>query len=109
MPSSDLARDLSFYKEVLGAEVVFAIEAFGARVAQVRLSEAGPWLLLADHLEGDAAVLVRRVSDLERTLSKLERHAMEQEARFGIPHGPCGRPRPGRTAARRLRAHPASG
>ena len=61
MPSRDVVADLAFYRDVLGGEVVFAIEAFGARVAQVRLSRNEPRLLLADHLEGDAAVLVYRV------------------------------------------------
>ena len=87
-PSSDVARDLAFYEEVLGAEVVFAIEAFGTRVAEVSLAE-GARLILAEHLEGDAPVLVHRVADLEETLAELERRGGEVEARFGIPHGPC--------------------
>ncbi len=53
MPSRDVARDLAFYVDVLGARVVFAIEAMGTRVAEVRLSEGGPRLLLADHLDGE--------------------------------------------------------
>ncbi|MGZ5309238.1 MAG: VOC family protein [Solirubrobacterales bacterium] len=89
MPSRDLERDLSFYTEVLGGEVVFAIETFGARVARVNLSEGTPRVLLADHLEGEAPVLVHRVSDLDGTLTGLERNGLELEARFGIPHGPC--------------------
>jgi hypothetical protein len=89
MPSRDVARDLRFYTEVLGGEVVFAIEAFGARVAQVRLSEDGPRLLLADHLEGEAPVLVHRVRDLDATIAELEERGLRLEATFGIPHGPC--------------------
>ena len=42
MPSSDLTADLAFHRDVLGGEVVFAIEAFGVRVAQVRLSGHEP-------------------------------------------------------------------
>jgi len=89
MPSRDVARDLAFYTEVLGAQVVFAIEAFDTRVAQVRLIDAGPRLLLAEHLEGDAPVLVYRVPDLDTALTELERRGLAVEARFGIPHGPC--------------------
>jgi catechol 2,3-dioxygenase-like lactoylglutathione lyase family enzyme len=89
LPSRDVAADLAFYADVLGGEVVFAIEAFGARVARVRLADGGPGLLLADHLAGDAPVLVHRVSDFEATLAALERRGLELEARFGIPHGPC--------------------
>jgi pimeloyl-ACP methyl ester carboxylesterase/predicted enzyme related to lactoylglutathione lyase len=89
MPSRDVAHDLAFYRDVVGAEIVFAIEAFGARVAQVRVAEQGPGLLLADHLEGDAPVLVYRVADLDATIAELEGRGLETEARFGIPHGPC--------------------
>ena len=89
LPSRDVARDLAFYTDVLGGEVVFAIEAFGTRVAQVRLSDDAPRLLLAQHLDGEAPVLVHRVADLDRTIAELERRGLELEARFGIPHGPC--------------------
>ena len=89
MPSPDVARDLGFYKEILGGEVVFAIEAFGARVAHVWLSDGGPRLLLADHLAGEAPVLVHRVADLDAAVARIERRGVEVGARFGIPHGPC--------------------
>jgi catechol 2,3-dioxygenase-like lactoylglutathione lyase family enzyme len=89
MPSRDVARDLSFYTDVLGAELVFAIEAFGARVAEVTVTEGAPRLLLADHLQGDAPVLVHRVGDLDATLALLEERGATIQARFGIPHGPC--------------------
>jgi hypothetical protein len=89
MPSPDVEGDLAFYTEVLGAPATFAIEAAGTRVAQVRLSPDGPRLLLAEHLEGEAPVLVHRVRDLEVALAALERRGLTTEARFGIPHGPC--------------------
>ena len=89
MPSADVERDLAFYTDVLAGEVVFAIEAFGARVAQVRLGEGETRLLLADHLEGDAPVLVFRVGDLDAAVAGIERRGFEVGARFGIPHGPC--------------------
>jgi catechol 2,3-dioxygenase-like lactoylglutathione lyase family enzyme len=89
MPSRDVARDLDFYTELLGAEIAFAIEAFDTRVAQLRLAEGVPRLLLAEHLEGDAPVLVYRVGDLDATIAELENRGLEVEARFGIPHGPC--------------------
>ncbi len=89
MPSRDVERDLGFFTEVIGGVLVFAIEAFGARVAQFRLSEGSPRLLLADHLEGQAPLLVYRVGDLDLTVAELERRDLEPEGRFGIPHGPC--------------------
>src|SRR5690349_13303587 len=89
MPSRDVARDLAFYRDVLGGDVVFAIEAFDTRVAEVRLTESSPHLLVAGHLEGEAPVLVHRVADLEATLGALAEHGFEVGARFDIPPGPC--------------------
>ena len=42
MPSRDVEADLAFYTEVLGGDVVFAIEAFGARVARARSATTAP-------------------------------------------------------------------
>jgi hypothetical protein len=38
LPSRDVAADLKHFTDQVGAELVFAIEAFGTRVAIVRLS-----------------------------------------------------------------------
>jgi hypothetical protein len=89
MPSRDVASDLAFHTDVLGGELVFAIEAFGTRVAQVKLTEDGPRLLLAGHLTGETPILVYRVGEFEAALSELEGRGVRVEARFGIPHGPC--------------------
>lgn len=89
MPSTDVARDLGYYQDVLGAEIVFAIEAFGTRVAQVRLTAGSPRLLLAGHMEGEAPVVLHRVSDLDAAVAELERRGATIEAEFGFPHGPA--------------------
>ena len=89
MPSDDVAADLAFCTEVLGGEVAFAIEAFDTRVAEVRLAAGGPRLLLADHLEAGASVLVYRVGDFEAAVAQLEQRGLAMDARFGIPPGPC--------------------
>jgi hypothetical protein len=88
-PSADVAADVEHFIAVLGAELVFAIEAFGARVAMLRLSASEPALLFADHLGGERAVLVYRVADLEAAMSELEARGWERAPRFEIPHGPC--------------------
>ena len=41
-------RDRAYYRDVLGAELVWAFHAFGARVAAFRVCQ-GPLVLLADH------------------------------------------------------------
>jgi len=88
LPSRDVAGELERYVDGLAAEVVFAIEAFGTRVAMVRLAEASPPMLLAGHLDGDQPVLVFRVVSLEESLREVETRGVEVAVRFGIPHGP---------------------
>lgn len=89
LPSRDVAADLRHFTQGLGAELAFAIEAFGTRVAMVRLSPDPPALLLAGHLEGDQPVLVHRVADLEHAIAELKSRGVELAARFDIPHGPA--------------------
>lgn len=88
IPSRDVAADVTHFTRRLGAELVFAIEAFGTRVAMVRLAPEPPSLLLAGHLEGDEPVLVFRTADLDRSLGDLRGAGVEIAARFEIPHGP---------------------
>jgi hypothetical protein len=96
MPSRDPAADAAYFRDVLGGRVVFAVEGMGARVAMVALAPDGPRILLADHLEGDAPVLVFRVADLETTLAELEGRGWQRERTFEIPHGPvCSFQAPG--------------
>src|SRR5260221_7264059 len=57
VPSRDVAAEVVHLVSVVGAEHVFSIEAFGARVAMVRLAAGPPALLLADHLDGERPVL----------------------------------------------------
>jgi hypothetical protein len=88
LPSRDVAADLEHFTLGLGAEVVFAIEAFATRVAMVRLAPDPPPLLFAGHLQGDQPVLVYRVSDLDRAVAALSDRRIELGAGFEIPHGP---------------------
>jgi hypothetical protein len=87
LPSTDVARDLGYYRDVLGAEIVFAIEAFGTRVAQVKLTDGGPRLLLAGHLEGEAPVVLHRVDDLDAAVAGLRERGADVGTEFGFPHG----------------------
>jgi hypothetical protein len=88
LPSRDVAADVLHFSHGLGAEVVFAIEAFGTRVAMVRLAPDPPPLLLAGHLDGDQPVLVYRVADLDLAIAQLRERDVEVAVRFEIPHGP---------------------
>ena len=88
MPSLDVAADVAHFSEQLGAEVVFAIEAFGTRVGMVRFGDAPPALLFAEHLEGDRPVLVHRVDHLDAALEALRARGAELGAAFEMPPGP---------------------
>lgn len=88
-PSTDVAADLEYFTEVLGGRFVFAIESGDTRVAAVELTEGPPLLLLADHVEGERAILVYRVRDLSASLASMEERGWERERTFEIPHGPC--------------------
>jgi hypothetical protein len=89
VPSRDVEADVRFYRDTLGGRVVFAIEAMGTRVAEVALAPQGPRLVLADHLPGEAPVLLHRVSDLDQTLAELATRGLRLEAQVELPLGPC--------------------
>ena len=110
MPSRDVPADLRFLVEVLGGRTIFAIDGMGARVAMVELGEPPPHVLLADHLEGDAPVLVYRVADLDAAMATLRQRGWKGGTRLEIPQGPdllVRRPR--RPSAGDLPAHPPAG
>ena len=85
LPSRDVAADLVHWTRA-GGEVVFAIERFGTRVAMLSLGE-GPGFLLAQHLEGDAPVLVYRVDDLAASVADLAGRGIMVGKRFEFPYG----------------------
>jgi hypothetical protein len=88
-PSRDVAADVRHFTAELGAEAVFAIEAFGARVAMVRLSDGPPAVVLADHVHGDRPILVYRVDDLDAAAKRLVDRGRDPGPELGMPHGPC--------------------
>jgi hypothetical protein len=87
LPSRNVAADLQHFTDGLGAELIFAIEAFGTRVAMVRLAPDPPPLLFAEHLHGDQPVLVYRVEDLDRAVAELRERRIDIGLEFEIPHG----------------------
>jgi hypothetical protein len=84
---SDVAAELTYYVERLGAKMVYAIEAFETRVAMIRLTDSGPALLLAQHLHGERPVLIYRVPDLDAAEADLARRGVRFGPRFGFPDG----------------------
>jgi hypothetical protein len=95
-PSHDIVRDLAYFTDVLGGRLHFAVEGMGARVAAIELAPPPPLFLLADHVEGDAPILVYRVANLRKALVELKRRGWSEESTFEIPQGPiCSFSTPG--------------
>ncbi len=88
MPSRDVEADVTHLTQVLGATLIFAIEAMGTRVAMLALAEGPPRLVLADHLDGDAPILVYRVDDLGVAVRELESRGWDGGRALEIPQGP---------------------
>ena len=88
-PSSDVAADARWFTEALGAELVFAIDESGTRVAMLRLGSEAPVLIVTDHLPDERSVLIYRVDDLAASSSALEARGWAPERTIELPPGPC--------------------
>jgi catechol 2,3-dioxygenase-like lactoylglutathione lyase family enzyme len=88
VPSHDVAADIAFYRDVLGARVVAVREEMGTLVAELVISPSGPRVALAQHLEPQGPVLLRRTSDLQMTLAELRTRGFEPSDRVELPLGP---------------------
>jgi hypothetical protein len=88
-PSRDVASEAAHLVTVLGARLVFAIDAMGTRVAMRELTDRPPHLLLTDHLEGELPIVIYRVANLDESLGRLKASGFEQGSTLEIPVGPC--------------------
>ncbi len=78
------------------AELIFAVEGMGTRVAMLALTPETPRILLAEHLEGDRPVLVFRVPDLDAAMDDLRARGWTADHTLEIPFGPvCAFTAPG--------------
>jgi hypothetical protein len=77
-PSDDVAADLRYFVDVLGATLGFAIEDAGIRVAMVELG-GPPAILLTDHLEGDRPIHLYAVDDVAVAVKDLAARGWKQE------------------------------
>ena len=57
-PSRDVAGDMAELVDAFGAQVIFAIDDGGTRVAMLEFTEHPPRILLTDHVDGDRPILV---------------------------------------------------
>ena len=88
-PSSDVAADAHWFVDTLGAELVFAIDRSGTRVAMLRVGTAGPAILLTDHLPDDRPVFIYRVDDLAASTAGLATGGWTSERNLELPMGSC--------------------
>ena len=88
-PSTDVAADMEYLAQVLGARIAFAIHEMGVKVAMIELTTGPPHILLTDHLSGERPIFIYRVADLTSELAELKARGWKQERTFEIPMGPC--------------------
>jgi hypothetical protein len=88
VPTNDVDAAARGYVEGLGAELVWKVRGMGTVVACLRVSTAGPAILLSGHLEGPAPILVYRVADYDAARTRL-RAAGADLRELEIPQGPC--------------------
>lgn len=87
--SKDVPEDLAFYRDQLGAEVVWHHQAMGTEVAAVRLGD-GPLVLLADHRDPGSVLPLWSVDDLDAAVAALKASGWSGEGtRVEVPDGPC--------------------
>ena len=85
----DTSRSVAFYRDVLGATVVWRFRRFGADVAAIRLG-AGPLLLLADHRPVPSVMPIYTVQDLAATMSSLAARGWKEAGPpMETPDGPA--------------------
>jgi predicted enzyme related to lactoylglutathione lyase len=85
--SADFDADMAYYRDVVGAAVVWNFARFGARVAAVRVA-AGPLLLIADHRPSPSILPIWAVDDLDATEEQLRARGWIADERVEVPDGP---------------------
>jgi len=69
--SGKFDADLKYYRDAIGAELVWNFKAFGARVAALRVGE-GPLVLIADHRQAPSCLPIFEVKDLKTTVQQMK-------------------------------------
>jgi len=93
--SANLEKDLKYYRDILGAKLIWHSKHFGAEVAAFSFSDRTPeddqpLLLIADHLPSPKCELIYEVESLESVARDLRARGWKPEGEmFEIPNGPC--------------------
>jgi hypothetical protein len=86
-PSADVAADARWFVSVLGAELVFAVEDGGTRVAMLRVGADAPPVLLTDHLPDERAIFVYRVASFVAASQALAARGWTSDRALELPMG----------------------
>ena len=89
VPTGDVDGAAAHHQRVLGAELLWKVRAMDITVAALRLSSAGPQILLSGHLTGERPILVYRVADYASAVAALRAGGLTEVEELEIPHGPC--------------------
>lgn len=73
VPAPDIEASVKYYTQVLGAELLWKIHAYGVWVACVSLSKTEkPHILLADHIHKNDVMLIYQVENLDDAVKLLK-------------------------------------
>ena len=87
--TSDYKADYDFYRNTLGAELVWEFEEFGAKVAAFNIC-GEPFLLIADHVGAPSKRLIYEVDDITAAANELKARGWKADGpKFEVPDGPC--------------------
>ena len=87
--TSDFVADRKFYKEILGAKLVWEFENFGAKVAAFDLC-GEPYLLIADHVHAPSKRLIYEVENIDKAAKEWKAKGWKADgSKFEVPDGPC--------------------
>jgi len=87
--TSDYRADHYYYRNVLGAELVWEFEESGAKVAAFDLC-GEPILLIADHVKAPSKRLIYEVGDITATANELKARGWKADgSEFEVPDGTC--------------------
>jgi predicted enzyme related to lactoylglutathione lyase len=88
--SADVEKDLAYYRDVLGARVVWDFREFGTRVAAVELAARPPLVVLAGHRTPPNVLPIFAVDDLAAAEKRLRARGWRPEGpSVEVPDGPC--------------------
>jgi catechol 2,3-dioxygenase-like lactoylglutathione lyase family enzyme len=87
--TSNYSADFHFYKDILGATLVWEFENFGAKVAAFNLC-GEPYLIIADHVHAPGKRLIYVVENIHDAAKELSARGLKQDGKeFEVPDGTC--------------------